>query len=45
MLGSGLAKLDLGDLEVEVVGLCDRLDGDGAGVVLQSDRRVRRQAS
>ena len=34
MLSSRLAKLDLGYLEVEIIGLGNRLDGDGAGVVL-----------
>lgn len=35
VLSSRLAELNLRDLEVEVVGLRDRLDGDGAGVVLR----------
>lgn len=35
VLSISIAKLDLRDLELEVVGLRNRLDGDGAGVVLE----------
>lgn len=31
--GARSSQVDLDNVEVEVVGLCDRLDGDGAGVV------------
>jgi hypothetical protein len=34
VLGGDLTGLDLNDVEIEVVGLRDRLDGGGAGVVL-----------
>lgn len=36
VLDAGVAALNLNDVEVEVVGLRDRLDGDGAGVTLRS---------
>ena len=32
--GSGLGKVDFGNVEVEAVGLSDGLDGDAAGVIL-----------
>jgi hypothetical protein len=34
--GSGLGKVDFGDVEVEAVCLSDGLDGDAAGVVLDT---------
>lgn len=37
VLSGRLAELDLGDLEVEVVGLSNRLDGDAARVVLKGE--------
>lgn len=35
--GSRLSKVDIGDGEVEAVGLSDSLDGSAAGVVLSSE--------
>lgn len=40
MLSSRVAELNLRGLKLEVVGLRDRLDGDGAGVVLRKDVRL-----
>jgi hypothetical protein len=34
VLGGGLAEVDLNEVELEIVGLRNRLDGSGAGVVL-----------
>jgi hypothetical protein len=41
VLRSRVAVLDLRDLDLEVVGLRDRLDGDGARVVLEAGERSK----
>lgn len=38
VLSRGLASLNEGDVEVEVVGLGDSLDGGGTGLVLRRDK-------
>lgn len=44
VLSSRVAELNLRGLKLEVVGLRDRLDGDGAGVVLRKRCEVSKQA-
>ena len=39
VLGSDIARVGLNDLQLKVVGLCNRLDGGGAGVALQKHNR------